>query len=119
MWEACGSPCSALKRPFGTFQCSDRLITEESPTGASFGKRSISSRLAASDNAGSLRLPLQGRQKKSEIPCKRGNLAEKTESVERDGFDAGGAVGKVGKLAFQQHALAHGGAGGAGGQQTA
>ena len=53
-----GSPCSALKRPFGTFQCSDRLITEESPTGASFGKRSISSRLAAFDNAGSLRLPL-------------------------------------------------------------
>ena len=53
-----GSPCSALKRPFGTFQCFDRLITEESPTGASFVKRSISNRFAASDNAGSLRLPL-------------------------------------------------------------
>ena len=58
MREACGSPCSARKRPFGTFQCFDRLITEESPTGASFVKRSISSRFAASDNAGSLRLPL-------------------------------------------------------------
>ena len=58
MREACGSPCSALKRPFGTFQCSDRLITEESPTGAFFAKRSISSRFAAFDNAGSLRLPL-------------------------------------------------------------
>ena len=58
MREACGSPCSALKRPFGTFQCFDRLITEESPTGASLGKRSISSRFAAFGNAGSLRLPL-------------------------------------------------------------
>ena len=58
MREACGFPCSARKRPFGTFQCFDRLIGEKSPTGAFFVKRSISSRFAASDNAGSLRLPL-------------------------------------------------------------